>query len=57
MSAKFRVSAKQRLELVKQAWEEFMDAVDPDLGQLKNAIEEALTSKLEPKNKPADTAE
>jgi len=51
---KFRVSAKQRLELVKQAWENFKDAVEPDIDKLQQDIEDALTGKLEPKNKPVE---
>ena len=51
---KFRVSAKQRLELVKQAWQNFKDAIEPDIDKLEWDLEEAIKGKLEPKAKPAD---
>lgn len=58
---KFRVSAKQRLELIKQAWAQFrseMDvATDPIIDKFAQQVEEALTGKLSPKTKPADPAE
>jgi hypothetical protein len=61
MSAVFRVSAKQRLELIKQAWAEFrkeMDvATDPVIDKFAQQLEDALTGKLEPKAKPTDPAE
>lgn len=50
---KFRVSAKQRLEMVKEAWERFKDRIDPDIDLLSDEIEQALKGQLEPKNKPA----
>lgn len=61
MMATRRVSAKQRLELVKEAIDRFvyetennLDAQVEDYKTLINDIKEVFTAKLEPKNKSPD---
>lgn len=50
---KLRVSAKQRLDLVKRAYYEFFtsDKAQADYVHFVNDVEEALNTKLDPKAK------
>lgn len=56
MSAKYRVSSKQRLELVEEAVARFNQSgrEHDDYVRLLDDVEEALFEKLRPKNKPAE---
>ena len=51
---KYRVSAKQRLALVKAAWEDFNKAIDPDVEEFASRMVEAFSNNLEPKNKQGE---